>query len=89
MLGNYSCFCRCLLTFSKKYFFQKFHSGTLESNFLDPDQDRNSVGPGLGPNCLPRLSADDKMLLLAKESVIDVKTLYDDLCEMKKAHFSS
>ena len=26
---------------------------------LDPDQARQIVGPYLGPNCLPRLSADD------------------------------
>ena len=30
------------------------------SNGLDPDQDQHSVGPDLGPNCLQRLSADDK-----------------------------
>ena len=30
------------------------------SNGLDPDQDRHSVGPDLGPNCLQRISADDK-----------------------------
>ena len=30
------------------------------SNNLDPDQDRYSVSPGLGLNCLQRLSADDK-----------------------------
>ena len=29
-------------------------------NNLDPDQDRRSVGPDLGPNCLHKLSADDK-----------------------------
>ena len=29
------------------------------SNSLDPDQARQFVGPDLGPNCLPRLSADD------------------------------
>ena len=29
------------------------------SNSLDPDQIRRFVGPDLGPNCLPRLSADD------------------------------
>ena len=27
---------------------------------LDPDQDRLNVGPDLGPNCLPGISADDK-----------------------------
>ena len=31
------------------------------SNSLDPDQDRHSVGPDLGPNCLQRLSPDDKV----------------------------
>ena len=30
------------------------------SNGLDPDQDRHVVGPDLDPNCLHRLSADDK-----------------------------
>ena len=29
------------------------------SNILDPDQDRRSVGPDLGPNGLQRLSADN------------------------------
>ena len=29
------------------------------SNSLDPDQARRIAGPDLGPNCLPRLSADD------------------------------
>ena len=30
------------------------------SNSLDPDQAQNFVGPDLGPNCLQRLSADNK-----------------------------
>ena len=29
------------------------------SNSLDPDQARRFVGPGLCPNCLQKLSADD------------------------------
>ena len=29
------------------------------SKSLDPDQARRFVGPDLGPNCLPRFSADD------------------------------
>ena len=29
------------------------------SNSSNPDQARHFVGPGLGPNCLKRLSADD------------------------------
>ena len=36
------------------------------SNNLDPDQDRHSVGPDLDPNCLQRLSADDKKSQLAR-----------------------
>ena len=32
------------------------------SNSLGPDQGRQkNVGPDLGPNCLQRLSADDKI----------------------------
>ena len=30
------------------------------SNRLDPDQERHFVVPDLDPNCLQRLSADDK-----------------------------
>ena len=30
-------------------------------NSLDPDHARHSVGPDLGPNCLQRLSANDKI----------------------------
>ena len=30
------------------------------SNSLEPDQARHFVEPDLGPNCLQRLSADDK-----------------------------
>ena len=37
------------------------------SNSLDPDQDRLSVGPDLGTNCLQSLSSDDKGLPLAKK----------------------
>ena len=32
----------------------------MAASGLDADQDRHSVGPDLGPNCLQRLSADDK-----------------------------
>ena len=39
------------------------------SNCLDPDHDRHSVGPDLGPNCLQRLSADDKKVAASKEEV--------------------
>ena len=36
---------------------------------LDPDQDQPSVGPDLGPNCLQRLSADDKSPLARKDFI--------------------
>ena len=47
--------------FFQNQLFQKIISGKLSvSNDLDPDEDRHSVGPDLVPNCLQRLSADDK-----------------------------
>ena len=39
---------------------QTSRKNTSVSNGLDPDQDGHSVGLDLGPNCLQRLSADDK-----------------------------
>ena len=45
------------INFLKKFFQEHY---IRESNGLDPDQDRHSVGPDLVPNCLQRLSADDK-----------------------------
>ena len=42
------------------------------SNGLDPDQDQHSVGPDLSPNCLQRLSADDKKLPLARKELNNV-----------------
>ena len=39
------------------------------SSNLDPDQERPDVGPDLGPNCLQRLSADDKSLLARNELI--------------------
>ena len=36
------------------------------SNSLDPDQDQHIVGPDLDPNCLLRLSADNKRSLHQK-----------------------
>ena len=47
--------------FFKINFFKKsFFGNTIRvSNYLDPDQDRRSVGPDLGTNCLQKLSTDD------------------------------
>ena len=50
----------------KKNFFFKlrfskysFRNKTRVSNGFNPDQAQHCVGPGLGPNCLQRLSADN------------------------------
>ena len=49
--------------FSKLIFSKNSFRHTIKvSNALDPDQDRRSVGPDLGPNRLQRLSADDEVL---------------------------
>ena len=49
---------------SADFYFQnylkKIRNTIRVSNSLDPDQNRRSVGPDLGPNCLQRSSADDK-----------------------------
>ena len=42
------------------------------SNSLDPDQARRFVGPDLGPNCLPKLSAEDT-------GIQRVKPYFEDL----------
>ena len=55
---NFSFFkCRLFskFTFSKN----SFTNSIRVSNGLDPYQDGCSVCPGLGPNCLQRLPADD------------------------------
>ena len=38
----------------------------MVSNGLDPGQDRHSVGSDLGPNCLQRLSDNNKLPLARK-----------------------
>ena len=52
------------LTVSKKIFRKIF-----SVNCLDPDQDRYSVGPDLGPNCLQRLSSKTTKEAAGKERV--------------------
>ena len=49
------CCCCFLIIFLKNY----FRNTTRVSNSFGPDQARQHVGPGLGTNCLQRLSADD------------------------------
>ena len=50
----------CLFCYLLIFFKINFFEISSESNSLDPDQARRFVGPDLGPNCLQRLSADDK-----------------------------
>ena len=52
------------------------------SNSLDPDQARRIVGPDLGPNCLPSLSADDT----GRQRV---NSLTHVICNMSKLTFTS
>ena len=59
-----SCFmlcCRILIIIQNLLFEKKKIRNTIEilSNSLDPDQAGRFVRPDVGPNCLPRLSADD------------------------------
>ena len=58
MLSNFSCTSADIfkINFPKN----AFRNTIRVSNGLDPDWERSSVGPDLGPNCLQWLSADDK-----------------------------
>ena len=51
-------FCRLLIFFKINFLKNSFRNIIRMSNSLDPDQARRFVGPDLGQNCLPRLSAD-------------------------------
>ena len=53
--------CFILLLLSADFFSKKLFRNTIRvSNGLEPDQDRHSVCPGLGQNCLQSLLADNK-----------------------------
>ena len=69
MLGNFSCFCCRLLFFFSIFFSPKFQTGTLSvPNSLYQDQDRLSVSPDLGSNCLQKIiSRRQKSLPARKE----------------------
>ena len=58
MLGNFSCFCCQLLSFSKNKLFQNIVSGPLSDPDQDQCSDQCSVSPDLGLNSFKRLSAD-------------------------------
>ena len=60
ILGHCSCFLSSADVFQNKLFEKKSFRNTIRmSSSYDPDQARQFVGSDLGPNCLPRLSADD------------------------------
>ena len=52
------------------FFKKKIMISIRVSNGLDPDQDQHSVVPDLGPNCLQRLSADNKKAEIAPDKKI-------------------
>ena len=55
--------------FQNKLFQKKLSRDTLRvSNSLNPDQDRQTVGPDLDPNSLQKLSADHKSHLYQGKS---------------------
>ena len=66
LLWHVVCWLFPKLTFSKNSFWDTIRV----SNGLDPDWDWHSVCADLDPNCLQRLSADDKRKLLARKELI-------------------
>ena len=56
MLGNLHAFLSSLDIFQNELFQKSSFKNTIS---LDPDQALCFVGPGIGPYCLQRLSADD------------------------------
>ena len=52
-------FSRLLVVLNHLFTNQYLRNTTRMSNSLDPDHARRLVGPGLGPNCLHRVSAND------------------------------
>ena len=73
MLGNFF-----ILLLNLKMIFLKILSGHTLSECQGvwiQDEDRHYVGPDLGPNCLEKLSAEDK-ILASKERGTIVWTLH-------------
>ena len=72
--------------FSKSTFPRNYFSNTIRvANSLDPDQDRQKVGPDLGPNCLQRLSADYNRPLGREE----LKIIYSTTKETHQSLFGA
>ena len=38
---------------------------------IDPDQARHIVGPDQGPNCLQKLSTDEKIVITGRQMVLN------------------
>ena len=57
------------------------------SNRIDPDQARHFVGPDPGPNCLQKLSADNKSH--HKWAELNTKQLVDTIFWLKLISFGS
>ena len=57
-------FCRLLIFFKINFFAKILFRITIRvSKTLYPNQDRHTVGPDLGPNCLQKLSEDNTTVL--------------------------
>ena len=71
MLGNFLCFFCRLLTFFKINFLKKksFRNTIGVSNGLDPDQDRHSVGPDLGPKLFPKVIISKQQKSQVKQQI--------------------
>ena len=62
MLGKFHALVVVCLLFFKINFFKRLSGTPSESNILDSDKELLYVWPDLGPNCLYRLSEDDRSL---------------------------
>ena len=67
--------------FQNHFFFSKnsFRYNIRVSNSLDPDQDRHSVGPDLGPNCLKKLSVPPARNISLILTILDLQEVGPDL----------
>ena len=61
--------------FQNQFFDFFFRNTTSVSNSLDSDQARHYGGPGLGPNCSQKLSADNSR----KQRVNQISIMFDTL----------
>ena len=67
LLQLFACYCCLLIFFYLTFSKLSFRNTIRVSTSLDPNQDRQSVSPDLGPNCLQMLSADKKVAAARNE----------------------